>query len=635
MNTERKPNRKRKIRFFHYYYNKLMLLSTILICVFAILYGALASHSVYQNERMKLLKEYEEVLLELHSIYQTKQDDFYNLMLSFFDHSEGFDAVSHLLESENHTLSDLNAFDRQAIQSLLHEVCSKDKDIQAVVLYKSLTDSFIIYNPYARILQEVSGTPLFNELKQPSLNRQLIGVRDLSLTGAYGQYRRHTVYAYGLSGNLSTRNISMIKNPGKVLILYNVTGLQRALFNKNLPLSGRFLLTTLKGQIIFDTWQNYPEGNDPYTVFPFVDLLNGQQTTAIIDEELCVVSAVVNEKRGYIVAYYVPEKEIKKACSAYSRIILLGSYLFLVLGIFVFVLSTHLSTKRINQLEKGMKQVGSNNLDYRIPIGRTSDEFTAIAEKFNAMCDELEQTINQVYVYNLRQKTAELYALQASINSHFLYNTLEAIRVNLQEAGNDDAAEMIVILAKLYRNQTKGGMFVTLREELSQCNLYLELFSLRHDHILDTHLYLPPDLEQIAVPKNIIQPIVENFIVHAMRGRHDCSLVMTAWREDGDIFLQFDDDGTGIEPDHLTAIREKLANRQETSLSGFGLSNVHERLKIVYGDHYGLDISNHPDRKGVRVLLRIQALSLGELEHLYKSRQTASALSIEAISFSN
>ena len=159
-----------------------------------------------------------------------------------------------------------------------------------------------------------------------------------------------------------------------------------------------------------------------------------------------------------------------------------------------------------------MTQIGSNNLSYRIPRSRRTDEFSFIAERFNEMCDELEDKVNKVYIYDLKQKSAELYALQASINPHFLYNTLEAIRGRLAMDGNIDAAEMVVLLSKLYRNQIKGKMFITLREEISQCNIYLELFSIRYDGNFQCSFDLPPEIMKYGIPKNTLQPILENYL---------------------------------------------------------------------------------------------------------------------------
>ena len=103
-----------------------------------------------------------------------------------------------------------------------------------------------------------------------------------------------------------------------------------------------------------------------------------------------------------------------------------------------------------------MQQIGKNNLGFRLPLGRHEDEFFRIASRFNRMCDELEDTINKNYIYQLLQKNAAYEALQASVNPHFLYNSLEAIREMLDGAGQEEGAEMVLLLSHIFKYQIRG-----------------------------------------------------------------------------------------------------------------------------------------------------------------------------------
>ncbi|MDN5314459.1 MAG: two-component system, sensor histidine kinase YesM [Clostridiales bacterium] len=601
---------------FHRYYNKLMLFNTVLVCVVALLYGSIASTMAFEYERLNQLSTYEETLSEITTIYNNKQNNFHTLMLTFYDNSEGFSAISNLLEYQSVKLSDLGAFDRQSINTMLRTLASKDSDIRAIIIYKAATDTFYIFNPAANVLQSLSPAVMEQTgFSQTELRRQLLGARDLSKMGALGFDENKSQHAYFLGGNLSTRTSSMIENPGKALVAFDEISLRRALFNKSFGFSGRFLITSLDGSIIFDSWQQYTDANGEARKFIDYAVLADSERSAKIDGKSVYLSAVVDEKRGFVSAYYVPKSEVDSQSMYFSRIILLGSIGFILVSITALLLSTRLMSKRVRDLETGMQQIGSNNLSYRIPLTGGKDEFTAIASRFNYMCDELEQSIKQGYVYQLRQKDAELYALQTSINPHFLYNTLEAIRYNLEYEGHSDSAEMLVLLSKLYRLQTKGAQIIPLRQEFELCESYLELFALRHDKNLAYWLDLPNDLARYAVPKFTIQPILENFLVSGMpRGNEGLVEVSAKLEADGrEIVLTVIDNGTGIDPERLALIQKQLAEHEQTSGSGFGLSNVHERIRLVYGDDYGVSIENRVGQPGTVVTIRIQAMTVEEV----------------------
>lgn len=604
--------RKKRLGFFNRYYNKLMLINTGIICVVTLVFGIIASKNALTYERMMLLRPYEDTLNQLHANYYAKQENFASLMLTFYESGHNFQTITTLLENPESELSSLDAFDLRDITVLLNVLSNKDHDIHSIFVYKGNTQSLYAYSPTSSVLKQLDdNSPFYKELSNKDYRRTIHAARNLSFL----ESDTRPVYAYGIGGNLSSANNSMISQPGNIMVAYNFNGLIRTLQNKGLEYSGRFLILTLDGKIIFDSKKMLSTSIDG-TYFPHVEHLSNDNSTIDIDGEKYYTSMITDEKRGYVTTYLVPKSVVDKFSNYFSVIIFIGSIGFIALSIFVYLLASRLSSKRVGMIEVAMHEIGANNLSYRIPVSRQDDEFTFISSRFNDMCDELEDKINKAYIYELKQKSSELYALQSSINPHFLYNTLEAIRGRLVQDGNSDAAEMVVLLSKLYRNQIKGKMFIHLREEINHCNMYLELFSIRYDNNFNCHFQLDNDMMKYGIPKNTIQPILENYLVHGIK-EQDNSLSINGTLSGNVIEITIQDNGRGINPQQLAEIQENLLKTRETSDSGFGLSNVNDRLKIVYGNGFGLSIDKVPDRPGTIVTIKIAALSVEQMEQQY------------------
>lgn len=177
---------------------------------------------------------------------------------------------------------------------------------------------------------------------------------------------------------------------------------------------------------------------------------------------------------------------------------------------------------------------------------------------------------------------------------------------------------MIVILSRLYRNQIKGTMFITLREEINQCNMYLELFSIRHYDNFQCNFDIPNYMLKYGIPKNTLQPILENYLVHGMKDE-DNLINITGTMNDDIMEIVVQDNGRGIASEQLKEIQRNLQETRETSRTGFGLSNVNERLKIVYGSDFGLSIDSNQNTSGTSVTIRFKAILVEELEAQYHS----------------
>ena len=250
-----------------------------------------------------------------------------------------------------------------------------------------------------------------------------------------------------------------------------------------------------------------------------------------------------------------------------------------------------------------------------VAVGTLSriSEIERLGDAFNRMSLEIRDLIETVYASQLREqrlenerRQSELVALKAQIDPHFLYNTLESIIWLVRGGEKEKAAEMIAALGEFFRRGLrKDREFVPLREELDLERNYLRIQALRFGDRLRSSLEAEPDAAEAEVPLGILQPLLENAIRHGIAPRPEGGTVTVRARLDGqDLVVSVEDDGPGIPPDRMAALSLAL----EGGLAGdsIGIFNVQKRLRIQYGDAYGIKLGN-AEGGGTRVSLRVPA----------------------------
>ena len=226
-----------------------------------------------------------------------------------------------------------------------------------------------------------------------------------------------------------------------------------------------------------------------------------------------------------------------------------------------------------------------------------SDEVGQIGERFVRMMKENQELHLQIYEALLSRKEAEFRALQAQINPHFLYNTLESLNGLALANRQREMSDVIGALGKFFRISLSGGSEeITAGDEIEHVNAYVRVQLFRFRGKFEWICEVAPDVAACRVPKLILQPLVENAIYHGLKGRKEIAyLMLSASREDGDLRFSVSDDGNGIDPERLGDIRRGLEDGRSADAVGFGLRNVHERLRH-YGPQYGVQIASAPGR---------------------------------------
>ena len=287
----------------------------------------------------------------------------------------------------------------------------------------------------------------------------------------------------------------------------------------------------------------------------------------------------------------------------YIIFVLLGSSVFLLVIYFFF---SKQFTKPIKELKQGMQKIQEGNLETRVEL-KTTDELGILADGLNQMADQLGIYINRVYGAEIKQREAELKALKSQINPHYLYNTLDVIRMTALESQDKKAADMIESLARQLRYITHVEQDeVTLKEELDNISDYFMLIRIRYEERMTLHLSVPEELLNAPILKLILQPLVENAVKHGLRPKAGEGKVwLTADCKEDTLEITVMDNGVGISEERLKEIQDLLAGIRKKRADGeVGLVNIAERIKNKYGANYGLKIES-TERKGTIIIVTL------------------------------
>jgi len=397
-------------------------------------------------------------------------------------------------------------------------------------------------------------------------------------------------------------------------------------------LNGTLFVTDSDGTVLFDS--SGGETGKPFNGKPY-GITNLDDAKSNGDY---VINTQTSEKTGYRFINIVNQDVIKQEAGSIRRSLYGILLACVVLALIISFISARLFSRRINQLVQKMRMMDVGEFSVTTDV-KSNDEIGYLEQSFNNMITRLDKHIQTAYVYQLESKTAELKALQAQINPHFLFNTLESIRFNALEHQDADTAKMIHLLGNLFRwNIQSGDLFVELRQEINYAETFIELQKLRYADAFDFTTDVSQKLMTLGVPKFILQPLVENAIKHGQKGVSSGGIISISarlgeeireseeWRvesgekKSGTLELTVEDNGHGMDEETVRRITARLGQpeTEEDDHYSIGLSNVHQRIRILFGEPYGLTIRSEP---GVRTIIRIlmPARSKEELEAYVQS----------------
>ena len=309
----------------------------------------------------------------------------------------------------------------------------------------------------------------------------------------------------------------------------------------------------------------------------------------------------------------IPENEYEDQ----YRFLWLSAALMLGSMIAVIVLMSYLLSGyyvgRLKKLNVEMTGLESGNLNANLPITTEEDEIEEIYHNFNGMVQEVQRLMQEHYQLGKEVKMAEVRALQAQINPHFLYNTLELINWISMDYGAEEIGTLTWNLARFYRlSLNHGKSLISIGEEVEHVEVYVNIENYHFDTAISLEVDVPEELKSYACLNIILQPFVENAIVHGIAEKPDiesCEIRICARREEQDIVFSVQDDGPGVD---VKEMQKETQQDIRTAQHGYGVRNINFRLKLCFGEKYG--VTYLESEKGTHVEIKIPVMTMAEAE---------------------
>lgn len=274
--------------------------------------------------------------------------------------------------------------------------------------------------------------------------------------------------------------------------------------------------------------------------------------------------------------------------------------LYILLAVLVLILSgefLYMSVARLNRpierLAATMRQVGEGRLELRSAV-EGNDEIGYLARSFNHMLDRMDKLIDNLANERALKRESELKALQYQIKPHFLYNTLNSIRFAAMMQGSKSVGDILASLISLLQASTnRNGVFTSVRNEVQVLKSYIEVQEFRLMDVFTVEFHISAEAEECVVPRLILQPLVENCILHGpSQERTFVHINIDAYLDKERLCLEVWDDGQGIPSDRLIGISDAAAAPVHGGMSGIGVANIQERLRLYYGDSGNLSFES-------------------------------------------
>ena len=276
---------------------------------------------------------------------------------------------------------------------------------------------------------------------------------------------------------------------------------------------------------------------------------------------------------------------------------------FILVSAMIALLFSKIVSQPVKKLTQAMKDFEASADTYRyIPMEGRVREIQILSDSFHHMVDMVQKLMERARQEEITLRNTELKALQAQINPHFLYNTLDSIQWMCEQGKNEDAAKMVNTLALLFRiSISRGHELITIKDELRHAECYLIIQNYRYRNQFSYHFDVDEDLFDCLCSKITIQPLVENAIYHGIDRMVDEGVITISVQPDGDdILMCIADNGVGMTEEQCASILSK----EKSDSSGIGIKNVNDRIKIHFGEQYGITVKSELD-VGTTITVRI------------------------------
>jgi len=314
---------------------------------------------------------------------------------------------------------------------------------------------------------------------------------------------------------------------------------------------------------------------------------------------------------GWRIVGTIPDSALNKGMLNVRLFAILIFLLTLAILIIINRIVTARITYPILRLDDSVKSYETGAKGQSIYIGG-SNEIRHLGRSIQANYDQIEELIEDIKIEQDERRRSEIAALQSQINPHFLYNTLDSITWMVEGGKNDEASHMIQELARLLRiSLSKGKNIIKVSDEIQHARSYMNIQKVRYKDIFSVLFDVSPDIENACIVKLVVQPILENAIYYGVSSMDGDGEIIVRGRRDGDdVIIEVSDNGMGMPPEVAANVLTNTKHVHKHG-NGVGLVNVHNRLKLIFGDEYGLSVMSEPD-EGTTIRIRIPYIEMTE-----------------------
>lgn len=568
-------------------YITLLLFVSFMACFFS-----------YGQKKEALLSQINNSYLLLKEDYRSIVNNFWQIYMPFFEDQNRYKEIwDFYFLSESKTT--LTPFQKQDLNAALRSILLRDNNIQWVVLYNSnRNDNYILYNDSSALTTLPEDFPYLEELNSSSLKMEVYGMRPFE---GFSSVQN----TFALCGNIPSKI-----SGGKLMVGYGIGNFQSICQNVASDIPGLNYVLSNNNEIIFDAGGDYEE-ESLYAPAP-----GSSGTVRLPDGRKIFTCSQTCGLNTSVICYTISSAEILRYCHANTPLLIAIPLLFAIISIAGYIFLLHLIGKEVSTIHYGLKKIGENHLDYKLPVKFTQDSLSEIAESINQMTAQLQNTINRAYYYELKQKEAELSELQSKFNPHFLYNTLEMLRSRCQINGDQETADLISQLAMIFRGFIGSKNFIPLTEELTFSKRYLALFGARYEGKIAIRYHFDKELLQYGIIRNLFQPLIENYFVHGFDTSNENNYILFSGKslDEDTMELTVEDNGSGMTPEEISALNARLHEPVQIDTESYGLKNLHQRLHLFYGGNCGLTIYSNPHAsKGISIQIIAKKMKVAEV----------------------
>lgn len=388
------------------------------------------------------------------------------------------------------------------------------------------------------------------------------------------------------------------------------SGIAELFQNVALPGDGYVYLVDQNGEIIYHPRsQLITSGLEEELDLDFTGYQNGNYKTGNAQIFMQTVGYT-----GWMVVGVIPQQGLNFSSVQNLLFVLIILLIYFIIIMLVNAMISKRLTAPIKRLEESVMAV-ENHLDQaQIYIGG-SKEIQELGRSIQQMVDIMRRLTDEIVAEQTKKQKSELNALQAQINPHFLYNTLDIIVWMIEKGQPEDALQVVSALAKFFRlSLGKGNNIVTVESELDHVRNYLMIQQFRYKDKFTYVIEAQPEVLELSTVKLVLQPIVENAVLHGMDFMidGDGEILIKAYLKEGFLYLQVIDNGLGMEPEKISSLLSTKSGGSSKG-SGIGLKNVNERIALYFGKDYGIEIESEPD-EGTCVTIRLPPIPYADAE---------------------